>query len=114
MNCLSLASGATVPPAGGDGQPPGHRVVVERHHYPDVPVTDGPQCASLHPGGRHRSPAEHHGRERTGKMGQMLSPALLLFRESLVHSVKRKRTTQSYILTTLPYLDFYRSIEWVS
>lgn len=59
-----------MPPAGGEGEPPWHRVVVERHHHPDVPVTDGPQRASVHPGGRHRGPAEHHGRERSGETGQ--------------------------------------------
>lgn len=59
-----------MPPAGGKVQPSGHRVAVEHHHCPDVPVSASSQRASPHAGGRPGSSAEHHGRERTGKMGR--------------------------------------------
>lgn len=67
LNRFSAASGARVPPAGGERQPPWHRVVAERHHHPDVPLSNGLQRASRHPGGCNRSPAERHGWERSGK-----------------------------------------------
>ena len=68
-----LGPGATVPPAGGEGEPARHRVAVERHHGAHVPVSDGAQRPELHPGGGARSAAEHHGRTRHGAAGSSLS-----------------------------------------
>ena len=62
------ASWATVPSAGGEGQPTWHGVAVERHHCPHVPVADRPQHPPPHPASCCRSPAEHHGWKRSGRV----------------------------------------------